>query len=303
MLRTFDPARRAVLTTDVSNLAVAAGGGPCRAGIPTLATRRRSTPSGGVLDRQPSDHVAQDEPASEQDVRPLTRRDRGLPLRRDAPALRTQPDGPAVATRICGRRRPRGVHGRPRPKESQTQQELFSRLGRDAPAPALLAAIRVGWAHARRAAAAAFDHVQAPGGGRTPLHTARGGGGGINPLCTSMFIALAGPELPVSAGTTQAPPPPFLSNNSSRRRSYRPWRRGWPSTLRNPSLRGGRAGQALSARRPGPPPPSPTPHTHRRAGRSSFWCVVASPTAANRARAASACRRRRAASTDAPRLR
>ena len=44
--------------------------------------------------------------------------------------------------------------------DPESQQELFSRLGRDAPAPALLAAIRVGWAHTRRAAAAAFANVQ-----------------------------------------------------------------------------------------------------------------------------------------------
>ena len=36
------------------------------------------------------------------------------------------------------------------------ESQLFSRLGRDAPAPALLAAIRVGWASTRRAAAAAL---------------------------------------------------------------------------------------------------------------------------------------------------
>ena len=105
-----------------------AGGGPSPAGVPTLPARRRGAPAGRMMlcgfrpaDRQPVDHVAQDEPASEQDVRPLARRDRGLPLRRDAPARRTQPDGPAVAKRIRGRRRPRGVDGRPGPKISRDQ--------------------------------------------------------------------------------------------------------------------------------------------------------------------------------------
>ena len=69
-------------------------------------------------DGQPGDHVAQDEPASKQDVRPLARRDRGLPLRRDAPARRTQPDGSAVAPWLRRRRRPRDIDRRIRRGES-----------------------------------------------------------------------------------------------------------------------------------------------------------------------------------------
>ena len=65
----------------------------------------------GPTDRQAGDHVAQDEQAPQQDVRPLARRDRGLPLRRDAPARRTQPDGPAAATRFRRRRRAGSVDG------------------------------------------------------------------------------------------------------------------------------------------------------------------------------------------------
>ena len=101
----------------------AAGGGPRPVGVPTVPARRRGAPAGGVLDGfwpadgQPGDHVAQAEPASEQDarlLRPQVRRDRGLSLRRDAPARGrcTQPDGPAVAARIRRRRRPRAVDGR-----------------------------------------------------------------------------------------------------------------------------------------------------------------------------------------------
>ena len=87
-------------------------------------------------------------------------------------------DGPAAST------------GDPDP---ESQQELFSRLGCDAPAPALLAAIRVGWAHTRRAAAAAFANVQR--GTHTPPHRSRGGkGGGINlPPCTSLSRAWNSP--------------------------------------------------------------------------------------------------------------
>ena len=41
-----------------------------------------------------------------------------------------------------------------------SQQELFSRLDRDAPAPEFLATFRVGWANTRRAAAAALANAQ-----------------------------------------------------------------------------------------------------------------------------------------------
>ena len=96
-------------------------------------------------------------------------------------------------------------------QDPESQQELFSRLGCDAPAPALLAAIRVGWAHTRRAAAAAFANVQEwDAHPSTPLG---GGGAVLYPPCTSMFIALAGSELPQSTETTLAPPPPVPSND------------------------------------------------------------------------------------------
>ena len=74
-------------------------------------------------------------------------------------------DGPAAST------------GDPGP---ESRQELFSRLGRDAPAPALLAAIRVGWAHTRRAAAAAFANVQNSEGDAHPS-TPLGVGAVLNP--------------------------------------------------------------------------------------------------------------------------
>ena len=45
-------------------------------------------------------------------------------------------------------------------RHAESQQELFSRLGRDAPAPAVLAAVRARWATARQAAAVAFASVK-----------------------------------------------------------------------------------------------------------------------------------------------
>ena len=82
-------------------------------------------------------YVAQDEPISQQDVRLLARQDGGLLLRRDAPA-----------------------------RENTTQrircwlEKLFSSLGRDAPTPAVLAAVHAGWVVTWRAAALAFATVQ-----------------------------------------------------------------------------------------------------------------------------------------------
>ena len=94
---------------------------------------------------------------------------------------------------------------------TQSQLELFSRLGRDAPAPALLAAIRVGWANTRRIAAAAFANVQ-DGDARpsTPL----GGVGGIN-LPMYKYVHRSR-QFGTSAehGIMQAPPPPEPSNTS-----------------------------------------------------------------------------------------
>jgi hypothetical protein len=58
--------------------------------------------------------------------------------------------------------------------DAESQQELFSRLGRDASVPAKLATVRARWAVTRREAAATFANV--PGGGRNPLHIATGGG-------------------------------------------------------------------------------------------------------------------------------
>ena len=70
---------------------------------------------------------------------------------------------------------------------AESEQELSSRLGRDAPAQALLAGIRVGWVPTQRIVAA----------GRTFLYTAQGGvvfTPGVL-VCSSLSRSLAGSEV------------------------------------------------------------------------------------------------------------
>ena len=102
----------------------------------------------------------------------------------------TDGDGPAAST------------GNP---VAESQQELFSRVGRDALLPARLTVVQAGWATTRRAAAAFFAHVQGEGA-VSPASTR--GGAESPPPCTSMFIALAGSELLLGTGATTAPAPP-----------------------------------------------------------------------------------------------
>jgi len=281
VLRTFDPARRAVLTTDASNVAVAAiltqpddeghqhpvayesrkltaaernypahvlellavvhalrafrhyllGGGAPRPGgcwsdfdlrtdnqaITWLKTNRHLNKMyvrwlDEIEDfRFDVTHL----PGSRNPSDPLSRR--GFP----------DGDGPASST---------GDHA------AESQQELFSRLGRDAsthaqaatqpagalwldaveaalfsapsgtaPVPSMLAAIRATWAATRHEAAAIFAHTQE--GGALPSTHAPGGGALSSPPCSSMFIALAGSELSLGTGTTTAPSPPVPSND------------------------------------------------------------------------------------------
>ena len=93
--------------------------------------------------------------------------------------------------------------------DPESQQELFSRLGRDAPVPAALAVVRAGWAATRRVAAVSFANVQ--GGDDIPSTTP--GGGAISPPCARMFVALAGSELDLRTGLTVAPTPPVPSDD------------------------------------------------------------------------------------------
>jgi hypothetical protein len=90
--------------------------------------------------------------------------------------------------------------------DAESQQELFSRLGRDAPAPARLAAIRANWAATRCTAAAEFANVQR--GAATTPPPLRGGGTDLFPPYPRMFVPLAGSELTLGTGTTTAPSPP-----------------------------------------------------------------------------------------------
>ena len=92
--------------------------------------------------------------------------------------------------------------------DPESQQELFSRLGRDAPASAVLAVIRAGWDATRESAAPTFANVQ--GGERNPPHA---GGEATFPPCAHMFVALAGSQLDLRTGTTVAPTPPVPSDD------------------------------------------------------------------------------------------
>jgi hypothetical protein len=92
--------------------------------------------------------------------------------------------------------------------DPESQQELFSRLGRDAPCSAVLSVLRARWTAHRRVAAATFADVK--GGDAIP--SVRPRGGAVSPPCTSMFVALAGSELDLGTGTTTAPTPPVPSD-------------------------------------------------------------------------------------------
>ena len=91
--------------------------------------------------------------------------------------------------------------------DPESQQELFSRLGRDAPRPAVLAVTRAGWRATRQAAAVVFAHAQ--GGGGDPPTPIRGGA--LSSPGIGMFVALTGAELHLETGTTAAPTPPTPS--------------------------------------------------------------------------------------------
>ncbi len=176
--------------------------------------------------------------------------------------------------------------------DAESQQELFSRLGRDAPASALLDAVRTGrrggpalaiisavcarWAVTRCEAAATFSDVQ--GGDAIPSAPP----GGCYSPCHSMFIALAGAKLSLGTGTTPAPSPPvpsddlFLSQTFVQTlatelavdASFGP---SCAALLRHSaSLWTGSADQSLD------------PPARRRAGHS--WCGAVCCTAAGRAR-------------------
>jgi hypothetical protein len=95
--------------------------------------------------------------------------------------------------------------------DAESQQELFSRRGRDSdtPAPTRLATIRASWAATRCAVAAEFAHVQGGGATTPPLRE----GADLSPPYPSMFVPLAGSELTLGTGMTTAPSPPAPSDD------------------------------------------------------------------------------------------
>ena len=96
----------------------------------------------------------------------------------------TDGDGPATST------------GDP---DQESQQELFSRLGRDAPEPSLLNAIRDSWTATRNEAAAIFT-MGMPGGEQFPPPSEL-------PRTGQMFVAMAGAQLELTTGATRAATP------------------------------------------------------------------------------------------------
>ena len=170
-------------------------------------------------------------------------------------------DGPAPTT------------GDPDP---ESQQELFSRLGRDAPSScsAVLSVIRAGWATYRRSAATMFAAAPA----EATLHRPEGGG---HPPRVLVFLC---PWQVLSRMWSLAPTRPRhhlfrLTTTSSRRPSSGPWYASWQWTLSSGPSSGARP--RLSARRStGTAPPSSTPRGHHLAER--FWCGAACCTVGDR---------------------
>ena len=249
VLRTFDPARRAVLTTDASNIAVAAiltqpdDAGhqhPVAYESRKLTTTERNYPA-HVLELLAVVHSLRvfrhyllgsgaPRPAgcwSDFDLRTDNQAITWLKTNRHLNKMYVRwldeiEDFRFDVTHLPGSRNPsdplsrRGFVDGDGPAAStgddaaESQQELFSRRGHDAPTPALLAAVRAGWAARRRTAAAVFAAVL---GGDAIPPTPPGGGAVLPPPCTSMFIALAGSDLPLGTGTTTAPSPPVPSDD------------------------------------------------------------------------------------------
>ncbi len=107
----------------------------------------------------------------------------------------TDGDGPAASTGDA---------------DAESQQEPFSRLGRDASAQAGLASVRAGWAANRRFAEAVFADAR---GGHESHPTLPRGGAGLFPPCTGMLFALVCLELSLGTGMMRAPSPPVPSED------------------------------------------------------------------------------------------
>ena len=247
VLRTFDPRRRAVLTTDASGLAVAAiltqpddegHQHPVAYESRKLTVAERNYPA-HVLELLAVVHAlrvfkhyllgsgAPRPPGcgSDFDLRTDNQAITWLKTNRHLNKMYVRwldeiEDFRFDVMHLPGTRNPsdplsrRGFTDGPGPAAStgdpdpESQQELFSRLGRDAPASAVLAVIRAGWETTRQSAAVTFAAV--PGGVRYPPHA---GGEAIFPPCAHMFVALAGSQLDLRTGMTVAPAPPVPSDD------------------------------------------------------------------------------------------
>ena len=248
VLRTFDPCRRAVLTTDASSLAVAAiltqpddegHQHPVAYESRKLTTAERNYPA-HILELLAVVHalrifrhylLGSGAPRAEGcwsdfDLRTDNQAITWLKTNRHLNKMYVRwldeiEDFRFDVTHLPGARNPTDPLSRrgfadgdgPAPTtgdpEPESQQELYSRHGRDSSPSALLATVRAGWGSTRRVAAATF--AGAPGGGVIPPEPRWGGAS--SPPCTSMFVALAGAELTLGTGATTAPAPPVPSDD------------------------------------------------------------------------------------------
>jgi hypothetical protein len=134
------------------------------------------------------------------------------PLSRRGPLSRRNADAAAAWSTSPGRLRT----GHP---DTQSQEELVSRLGREAPYPAGLAATNAGWTADRRVAAATFAHdgegarspPQGPGGERAP-----------HPPCSTLAGLALDPSPLQATGTTAVVTPPVPSDDGCSRRGPGP---------------------------------------------------------------------------------
>jgi len=244
VLRTFDPSRRAVLTTDASGLAVAAiltqpdddgQQHPIAYESRKLTAAERNYPA-HILELLAVVHALRvfrhyllgsgapraDGCLSDFDLRTDNQAITWLKTNRHLNKMYVRwldeiEDFRFDVTHLPGARNPtdplsrRGFEDGDAPATStgdpdaESQQELFSRLGRDAPVHATLAACRAGWAANRRVATANFAAPTLDGdSGATPPPL---------PHCARMFVALAGALLPLGTGETTAPSPPVPSDD------------------------------------------------------------------------------------------
>ena len=114
------------------------------------------------------------------------------------------PTDPLSRRSFLDRNDPAPTTGDPDP---ESQQKLFSRLGRDAPLSAALASVRAGWDSNCQVASAVFA------AGLQGSRLCYGPAFQAAPRSASMFVSLSGTELHLGTGTTTAPTPPVPSDD------------------------------------------------------------------------------------------